>query len=406
MTVEKHEDAPVEFPLRRRCPFDPPAEYAKWRADEPIVRVALPDGSRAWLVTRHEDVRALLRDSRLSADRSHPEFPFTEVLTPQSRMAIAAVGRSLIGLDTPEHGPKRAMLMAEFTLRRMEQLRPFVQRVVDEHLDRLLAGPALADLVSAFAVPVPAIVLCELLGVPYADRSIFAERAEALVRRSTDPALRQRAGGELRAYLDALVTREEADPGPNLIGRLVVRNREEAVFDHGLIVSIAMLLLVAGHDSTTSMIALSTARLLSSPVERARIAADRVADRGLVEELLRYLAVVDTMARVATEDVRVGAVTIRAGEGVLVCFASANRDESAFAHAANLDVERGARNHVAFGYGMHQCLGANLARLQLSVALPTLLRRIPTLRLAAPLAELPFADDSDVYGMERLPVTW
>jgi cytochrome P450 len=403
--------APPQFPLARGCPFDPPAEYAALRAERPVTRVRVPSGQEAWLVTRHEDVRRLLTDARVSADRGHPNLPLTEAVTPASRQAIAAVGRSLIGLDPPEHGARRGLLITEFTVRRINTLRPYIQRVVDGFVDDLLAGPRPADLVTALCLPVPSLVLCELLGVPYEDREFFQHRATVQVRRGVAPEERQKAGAELRGYLDRLITGKEAAPGDDLLGRLIVRNRAaaadgEAPFDHALLVGLAMLLMAAGHESTANMLSLGVAGLLENPEQLAAIAGDPAAVPMAMEELLRYFAIVDTMPRVAKADIEIGGVTVRAGEGLLIGFASANRDGAAFADPDTLDVRRGARHHVAFGYGVHQCIGQNLARAEMEIVFRTLIARVPGLKLAVPLDELPFKDDSSVYGLDRLPVTW
>ncbi|AGL16732.1 cytochrome P450 [Actinoplanes sp. N902-109] len=393
-------DEVLAYPIARTCPFAPPAGHAELREQQPAALVQLPGGERAWLVTRYDDVRRLATDPRVSSDRTHPALPLTEPVTPAGRAAIAAVGRSLIGLDGAEHNARRRTLIPEFTLRRMHALRPRVQEITDQHVTAMLAGPRPADLVTAVALPVTAMVICELLGVPYADRSFFQERAAVQVRRGVEPAQRRQAGAELRGYLDELVTAKEADPPDDLLGRLA------GAVDHDTLVGLAMLLLLAGFESTASMIALGVADLLEHPDQLAALRADPGRTPAVVEELLRHLAIVDTMPRVATAEVTVAGTTIPAGAGLLLGFAAANHDPAAFGDAAALDVGRGARHHVAFGYGVHQCLGQNLARLELDVVLRTLFARVPGLRLAEPAGQLPFRTDASVYGVDRLPVTW
>jgi cytochrome P450 len=395
-----------EFPLPRTGPFGPPAGYATLRAHRPVVRVRAPDGQLAWLVTRHTDVRRLLTDPRVSADRGHPNLPLTEPVTPEGRQAIAAVARSLIGLDPPEHGRRRRMLIVEFTLRRIQALRSHIQQVVDGRIDHLLAGPRPADLVAGLALPVPSMVLCELLGVPYQDRDYFQHRATAQVRRQIAPEQRRQAGSELRTYLDRLVTAKEAEPTDDLLGRLIAANRRTPEFDHGLLVGLAMLLMIAGFESTANMISLGVASLLAHPDQLAAITADPQAIGPALEELLRYLSIVDAMPRVATQDIEVGGVTIAAGDGILFSFAAANHDEEVFPQSSTMDLHRNARQHMAFGYGVHQCIGQNLARTELEIVFRTLFVRVPGLRLATRLDDLPFKHDSSVYGIDRLPVTW
>ncbi|GAA2601493.1 cytochrome P450 [Actinomadura fulvescens] len=397
---------PPEFPMQRTCPFDPPAEYAALRAEQPAVRVRVPTGQIAWLVTRYEDVRRLLVDPRVSADRFHAAMPMTEEVTAETRRRIAASGRSLIGLDQPEHGPRRRMLIPEFTLRRAQELRPHIQHTVDDCVDEILAGPKPVDLVTALAEPVPARTLTQLLGMPYEDRELIERTATAMLRRNVTPEERQRTGGEMRAYVDRLVSAKEADPTDDLLGRLVLRNRETRIYDHDLMVGVTMLLLIAGFETTVNMIALGAAALLQEPDRLPEITADPAAAGRAVEELLRYFSVVDALPRVTTADIEVGGVTIPADSGLLLSFASANWDDTVFPDAATMDSRRGARHHLAFGYGIHQCIGQNLARAELEIVFRTLFTRIPGLRLATELDRLPFKRDSNIYGVDALPVTW
>ncbi|MDI1461449.1 cytochrome P450 [Catellatospora sp. KI3] len=396
-----------DFPMQRTCPFDPPQEYAKLRVEHPVSQVRAPTGQIAWLVTRYEDIRMLLNDPRVSADRRHPNMPLTEEVTPQTRRNIAEVGRSLIGLDRPEHGPRRKMLMAEFTVRRMAAMRPHIQHTADELIDAMLAGPREVDLLTALALPTPTRTLCELLGLSYDARDIIQRSANAQLRRSVSAEERQQTSAELRAYVDQVVREKTAAPtDEDLLGRLVLSNRETGLYDHELMVGLTMLLLVAGHETTASMIALGVTGLLQQPEKIPGIVADPAAAAAAVEELLRYFTVVDALPRVAVGDIEVGGVTIRADEGILLSFASANWDDEAFPDAATLDLARPARKHLAFGYGIHQCIGQNLAREELHIVFRTLFSRIPTLRLGADLDDLPFKKDSNIYGIDALPVTW
>lgn len=397
---------PWEFPMKRVCPMDPPPEYATMRSERPISQVRLPSGQLAWLVTRYDDVRALLTDPRISSDRRHENLPLTEPVTPQSRRNIAAVGQALVGLDPPEHGTRRRMLITEFTVRRVRALRPHIQRIVDTKVDELLAGPRPADLVSALCLQVPSLVLCELLGVPEADRGFFERSSTMQLRRTIPPEERQQVAGELRMYLDKLVSEKEAEPSDDLLGRLIVHNRETRVYDHEMLVWLTMFLLIAGHETTTNMLSLGVLGLLENPEQRAALTTDPAGVAKAVEELLRYFTVVDALPRVATEDIAIGDVVIPAGDGVLIAFAAANHDEDVFPGAGSIDVDRGARHHVAFGWGVHQCLGQNLAREELHIVFTTLFTRVPGLRLAVAVDELPFKHDSNVYGLDRLPVTW
>ncbi|WP_158892057.1 cytochrome P450 [Amycolatopsis anabasis] len=389
--------------MARTCPFDPPPEYRELREEAPISRVTLPTGASAWVLTRHEDVRALLTDPRFSSDRRKPGFP---LLAPLQRRKDD-FKPSLIGMDPPDHGPARRAVVGEFTVRRMQALQPRIQEIVDEHVDALLAGPKPADLVRALSLPVPSLVICELLGVPYSDHDFFQQRSKLMLTRTAEPEARRTAVDDLQSYLDKLVTAKEADPGDDLLGRQILKQREEGTTDHDGLVGLAFLLLIAGHETTANMISLGTVALLENPDQLAAIKADPGKTLSAVEELLRYFTIAEVAtSRVAVEDVEIGGVLIRAGEGVLGLGNAANRDPSVFDDPDTLDIERGARHHVAFGFGAHQCLGQNLARMELQIVFDTLFRRIPGLRVAKPVAELPFKDDSTIYGLHELPVTW
>ncbi len=391
-------------PMPRTCPFSPPAEYTELREHAPVSRVTLPSGETAWALTRHEDIRAMLTDPRFSSDRRHPRFP----LLVASRQALNDGFRaSLIGMDPPEHGRARRAVVGEFTVRRLEALRPRIQEIVDEHLDTMISGPRPVDLVPALALPVPSLVICELLGVPYADHDFFQSRSSTLLRRTAPVEERRRSRDELRSYLDGLVRQKEDHPADDLLGRQVLRQRESGTADHDELVSLAFLLLLAGHETTANMISLGTLTLLEQPGALAAIREDPARTPGAVEELLRYFTIAETAtARLATADVEIGGVLIRAGEGVIALAHAANRDPDAFPDPDDLDVGRAARHHLSFGFGAHQCLGQNLARMELRIVFDTLFRRIPRLRLAARVEDLPFKDDATVYGLYALPVTW
>ncbi len=394
------------FPLTRTCPFAPPPAYEKLREAGPVQRVKLQSGQEAWAVTQLEEVRQMLTDPRFSSDRFNPGFPFlTREGRPVRRTNFTA---SLINMDPPQHGAARREVVGEFTVKRMKALQPRIQQIVDEHIDAILAGPKPADLVSALSLPVPSLVICEQLGVPYADHDFFQVRSSTLLNREVDQDTRIKAVDELQEYLDQLVTTKEADPTDDLLGRQILKQREEhGDVAHDELVSLAFLLLLAGHETTANMISLGTVALLENPGQLAIIKNDPGKTLDAVEELLRYFTIAEfATSRVATEDVEIGGQLIRAGEGVLGLSYSGNRDEAAFENPDDLDLERGARHHVAFGFGPHQCLGQNLARMELQIVFDTLFRRIPDLKLAAPVDQLPFKHDSSIFGLYCLPVTW
>ncbi|MFC4031177.1 cytochrome P450 [Streptomyces polygonati] len=398
---------PVAFAApapRGGCPFDPPPAYGRVREEQPVARVSLWDGSSCWLLTRHQDVRSVLRDTRFSAEASRPGFPFLSA----GRKALTTSNASFIRMDDPEHAQLRRMLTGDFMVKRIEALRPRVQQLTDELLDRMTEGRQEADLVADFALPLPSVVICLLLGVPYADHAFFQDRSRTMLNSVSTPEQIEEAQDDLLRYLAGLAESKAAAPDDGILSRLVARGELTVA----QIAAMGRLLLVAGHETTANMTALSALALLRDPDQLARLrdaalAGDTAAVQGAVEELLRYLSIVQGgVARVATEDVTVGDVRIRAGEGVLLMLNAANRDEEAFPGGDSLDVSRDARRHVAFGFGVHQCLGQPLARLELQVALAALLRRLPGLRLAVPFEEIGFRTEMLVYGVHALPVTW
>ncbi|HEX5119279.1 MAG TPA: cytochrome P450 [Pseudonocardiaceae bacterium] len=406
MTIDS--DVPL-FPMPRTTPFDPPEGYTALSAHGPARRGVMPSGQSVWLITGHENVRRILADPRISSNRRHPSFPMMANTTPEMRAAQAALTEALVSADPPAHTTRRRLLITEFTVRRVQALQPRIQEIVDNQIDALLTAGPPADLFADFALPVPSLVICELLGVPYSDREFFQTRTHLMIAQSTPPAERYQATGEMYAYFNELIAGKEADPTDDLLGRLIVRDSESAdgrAFDHQLLVGLATLLLIAGHETTSNVISLGTLALLQHPDQLARLMADPSLVTGTVEELLRYLSIVEAGFRVALADIEVGDTVIRAGEALVTIAGSANRDDAAFEHADEFDITRGARHHVSFGYGIHQCLGQNLARTELEVAFRTLFRRMPGLRLAVPVDEVPFKDDSTIYGVNALPVTW
>ncbi|MEV4145892.1 cytochrome P450 [Amycolatopsis sp. NPDC049691] len=373
-----------EFPMTRAagCPFDPPPAARALQAEAPLARVRLWDGSTPWLVTRYAEQRSLLADPRVSADITRPGYPSPAPLPK------GGTGISFILMDNPEHARLRRMVTAPFTIRRVAAMRPAVQRIVDEQIDRLLAGPKPADLVEAFALPVPSLVICELLGVPYTDHGFFQENSKVIIRRDAKPEERAAGHRALVGYLDRLMGEKLAAPGDDLLSGLAGRvhagelSRTEAA-------QMGVLLLIAGHETTANMIALGTLALLEHPDQLAllRESADPALVASAVEELLRYLNITHNgRRRVALEDIEVAGETIRAGEGLILANDVANRDPEVFPDGDRLDLTRDS--------------------LELQVVYGTLYRRIPTLALATDVERVPFKHDGSVYGVYELPVTW
>ncbi|MDQ1050548.1 cytochrome P450 [Streptomyces sp. V4I2] len=397
------ETEPVAFPRSRTCPYHPPTAYDPLRTARPLTRITLFDGRPAWLVSGHAAARALLADPRLSSDRTRPDFP-----APTERFAgVRNRKTALLGVDDPEHRTQRRMVIPGFTLKRATELRPRIEQVVDERIDAMIAQGPPAELVSAFALPVPSTVICALLGVPYADHDFFEGQSRRLLRGPT-AADTMDARDQLEVYLGELIDHKQKqhEPGDGVLDELVHQQLRDGAIDRQEAIALAIILLVAGHETTANMISLGTFTLLQHPEQLAELRDDPALLPTAVEELMRMLSIADGLLRSATEDIEVAGTTIRAGDGVVFATSVINRDETVYADPDTLDWHRSARHHVAFGFGIHQCLGQNLARAELEIALHTLFDRLPTLRLAAPADEIPFKPGDTIQGMLELPVTW
>ncbi|MFC4086163.1 cytochrome P450 [Amycolatopsis samaneae] len=388
------------------CPFGPPAEYAALRASEPIKKVSLKlNGRQVWLVTRYDHVRQVLSDPAISANMKAPGFPL-QLQIPDEMVQAAPL--TLFHMDPPVHTVHRRMVIPEFTVRRMEALRPHIQRIVDDRISSMIEHGAPADLSSALAVPVPLLVMCELLGVPYADREDLRRWGTQVTARESTPEQQARIQQEMGAYLAKLVAEKDADPADDLISRLILKNREENQLELADITSLALVLIAAG-QSTANMISLGTLALLEHPERLAELKADPSLMGRAVDELARVITIADTggTSRVATADIEVGGVVIKAGDGVMASLNSANHDENVFPDPDRIDFHRASNNHLAFGHGVHKCVGMTLARLELEVVYTTLFERLPGLRLAVPLDQVRFkSDDELVYDIHELPVAW
>jgi cytochrome P450 len=397
-----------ELPLEmRRNGFDPVEELARARDGQGVVRVETPFGVPAYLVCRFEDVRQVLADPARFSNARTP-FPQSEKIDPDELAKMRA--GQLLGFDPPEHTRLRRMLTPEFTVGRMRRLQPRIEEIVQAALDDLERAGKPADLVSHFALPVPALAICDLLGVPDADRAEFQDRSARLVDNSS-PDRQAAAGREDRDYTAGLVARARKEPGEDMLGMLVRDHGDDLSTDE--LIGIASLLLLAGHETTANMLALGTLALLRHPDQLAMIREDPALIEPAVEELLRWLTILHTVPpRVATTEVEVAGHTIPENSLVFLSLPAANRDPAFIDKPDSLDITRGAAGHVAFGHGVHHCLGAPLARMEMRIALPALLRRFPALALADPDDQGDFRTtgwprrSSTVYGLNTLPVTW
>lgn len=388
------------LPTVRADPFCPPRDVT--RGDRPLRRLAYPDGHLGWLVTGHALARAVLADSRFSARLELVHAPIRKPEVDGFTTGKPGPGY-FQAMDPPEHTRFRHPLARHFTVRRVNQLAPRIERIVHDRLSAMEQAGSPADLVELFALPVPSLVICELLGVPYADRAEFQRNGSimfSLDATSDDAATAYTA---ILDYLRELIHRKRMTPTDDLLSGLATSG--ELTDDE--IAGVAMFLLIAGHETTANMLSLGTLALLRHPDQLDLLLQRRAAIDTAVEELLRYLSIIQfgTM-RTALEDVQLGGEHIATGETVTISFAAANHDRTHFDHPGTLDLLRDASGHLAFSHGVHQCLGHQLARIEMRIGYDQLFRRFPSLRLAVPFDEIPFRNDMIVYGVDRLPVAW
>ncbi|OBC02516.1 cytochrome [Mycobacterium sp. 852002-40037_SCH5390672] len=393
-------DLPVlPIPRPGHCPLAPPPEFGDWR-EQPGLRRAMFQGNPVWVVSRYRDIRAALVDPRLSA-KTIPDSIMPKDADNKVPVMFART-------DDPEHHRLRRMMTGNFTFRRCESMRSQIREMVDHYLGQMIDNGAPADLVSEFALPVPSMVIALLLGVPSEDLEIFQHNTTTgLDQKSTD-AEKAQAFGAMYAYIEELVERKEREPGDDLISRLVTEYVATGQLDHATTAMSSVIMMQAGHETTANMISLGTVALLEHPevYERLGQTNDPAAIANIVEELMRYLSIVHSQVdRVATEDLTIGGQLIRAGEFVMMNLLAGNWDAEFVENPESFDPGRITRGHLGFGYGVHQCIGANLARVEMQVAFATLARRLPRLKLAVSPEELRFKD-AHIYGMKGLPVSW
>ncbi|MEV0612236.1 cytochrome P450 [Nonomuraea sp. NPDC050404] len=387
----------ITMPVERTTPFDPPAELAGLREKRPIAPMAYPDGHQGWLVTSHALVREVLADRRFSARSELRHLPTND----GGRSGQAAPPGMFISMDPPGHTRYRHLLTGEFTVRRMRQLTERIEDVTRAYLDTMERQGPPADLVESFTAPIPAVVICELLGVPEEDRERFMAQGTTLMRADVPYEEKIAAYTAMQGHMKELVLAKRAGPTDDMLSGLT-----RSDLDDEELANIGFMLLGAGLDTTANMLALGTFALLRYPDQLALLrSGPQEVDRG-VEELLRYLSVVPFLVRTALEDVELGGELVRTGETVTISIAAANRDPGRFPDADHLDLRRHSGGHVAFGHGVHQCLGQQLARVEMAAGYPALFDRFPSLRLAVEPGEVPLRTDMLIYGVHRLPVTW
>ena len=391
-----------ERPIRYPPAADAWPEFGARLRNKPVVKVEMPDGSTGWLVSGYNEVRQMLVDQHFSRARAvgpGRALQGTEVF---------AAG-SINGMDPPEHTRIRRLVASAFTARRVEAMRPRVASIVGELIDGLLDQPQPADFVARFSLPLPVQVICEMLGIPAEDMEQFHAWSDVILgdwQQDSDEIMT--ALVDLYGYFAGLIEVKRVQPADDLMTALIAARDDADRLSEEELTTLGCTLLIGGHETTANQINLSLLLLLDNPSELEKLRADSGLIPGAVEELMRYVRLGGGLppARMTTEDVELGGLTIPAGEVVLPLFATANRDPSVFSDPDRFDVSRGPASHMAFGAGVHHCLGAQLARLELQEAFRGLLVRVPGIRLAVPATELRFKQGMAIHSLQELPVRW
>ncbi|CAA0108543.1 Cytochrome P450 FAS1 [Mycolicibacterium vanbaalenii] len=389
----------------RREAFDPTPELRDIRDTTGVRTVTNAFGMQVYLVTRHEDVKTVLSDHARFSNARPPGFVVPGAPAVSEEDQARARAGNLLGLDPPEHQRLRRMLTPEFTIRRIKRLQPRILEIVDRQLDAMAAAGPPADLVEHFALPIPSLVICELLGVPYADRDDFQQRSARQLDLSVPVDERIELQRQGRDYMGSLVDTARTHPGDDILGMLIREHGDDLTDDE--LIGVASLLLLAGHETTSNMLGLGTLALLRHPAQLAAVRDDPAAVAPAVEELLRWLSILHSaIPRITTTEVQISGVSIPAGQLVFASLPLANRDGRFIDDPDTLDISRGALGHLAFGHGVHHCLGASLARMEMQIAFPALLQRFPTLSLAEDFEDVQFRSFHFIYGLKSLEVNW
>lgn len=402
MTIDtKSPLEPIPALPTNRCPFDPDPRYETIRTEDPVLKVSAPAGFDVWMVSRYEDARTVLADaetfSSVDASSSH-------LMGDKDNLGAPPPPGVMIRHDGDSHSRLRLRLAREFMVKRVAKLEPYIRRLVKEHIDSLAKRKGPVDLYREFGLPVPALVISEILGVPEEQRDEFERATASQVDLTLSLEERQAAAMESAGFFVRLVQAKMEEPGDDLLSRLISEPTERPM-DAQELQGLALLLLAAGHDTTANMITLSTYTLLKNPEQAAKLQTPAILDTG-IDELIRYLSIIHNgVLRKAVKDVTIAGQKISTGDHVAVVLESANRDPRFLDDADRLDLDRHSA-HVGFGYGPHQCLGQHLARLELRIALPELFRRLRGLRVVTPDEEIPFKNDMLVYGIKKLMIDW
>jgi cytochrome P450 len=381
--------------------------YARLRSEQPLYRFdSMNIGAPVWIATRYDDCVSLLRDTRLFKDQAR--------LTPALRERYAAlvtpvtsISRHLLNMDPPDHTRLRALVQKGFSSQIVDGLRPRIQAIIDELIDGVAAAGGM-DLIADFAVPLPVTVIAEMLGIPAEDRSRFRAWSQLLVSTPNTPdglARKRATHAEFAAYLHALVGSRRDEPRDDLVSALIAANEEEDRLDNRELISTIFLLLIAGHETTVNLIGNGMLALLQHPEQRRRLVDEPALIGSAIEEMLRFDSPVETSTlRVSAEEIEIRDMRIPAGEIVLPVLLAANRDPEQFPEPDTFDVARTPNRHIAFGFGIHYCLGAHLARVEGALAVRALLDRLPDLALATGADTLSWASGLLIHGMLSMPV--
>ncbi len=389
------------LPRNRLHPFDLPPEYATLRAEAPISRFVWPNGVQAWLVTSYEYIRTLLADPRLSIDRAGNRPPSLAI----GRKPVM-MPRSLVSMDPPEHTKWRRLLMRDLTPGKARALQPKIEAITREYLTTMIDNGSPADLLPSLAFPVPSRIICELLGVPTADQEFFQHQTHVRSSVSSTPDQVDEATIALTEYLGGIVAEKKRHPVDDLLSHLGQGEIDGEPVSEEYMVGMAMLLLLAGHETTASTIGIGVAHLMGNEELIARAQDPKQVEK-LVEEVLRMHSIIQFgVTRRVTEDIEIGGVRIAAGEWVSFQLGSGNRDEAQYSCPHELNPDQAAAPHLTFGYGVHQCIGMSLARVELRVVLNALFTALPKLAPVHPVEEMRYRDDMFVYGLLELPVCW
>ncbi|EEP81477.1 cytochrome P450 55A2 [Uncinocarpus reesii 1704] len=401
------EATPPKFPFARPRGAEPPAEFAKLRATNPVSRVELWDGSHPWLVVKYNDVCSVLTDERLSKQRQRDGFPEMSA----GGKAAAKNRPTFVDMDPPDHMRQRGMVTSFFTPEYTESIKPQIQKTVDRYLEEMIKGGCEkpVDLVEKFALPIPSCIIYDILGIPFEDSDSLTQWNAIRTNGSSTAAAAATANTELLGYLDKLVDKKIANPQNDLISTLVTEQLQPGNIDKLDVVQISFLLLVAGNATMVNMINLGVVTLLEHPDQLEDLKRDPSLAKPFVEELCRYhTASALATRRVAKVDITLNGQLIKAGEGIIASNQAANRDEDIFPDPDKFDIhrKRGSESALGYGYGDHRCIAEGLSRAELEAVFSTLFQRLPNLRLGIPHSEIKYSEPTMDVGIAELPVVW